>query len=178
MVTGAVLLAGLVLGTLLTLPLWTSGGRRRRLVPALLSVHAGIVAVIGLIATAAAARSWQLIDRDPADAAKAAVTLLDVSHIDGDGNLYALLVLFLAFGTLLAVTALALAARFSAGTDPTERMVACAVLGLEICVGGYAAAHLLGGNHGVAAIALTLQLPLAMAAMVTCWPPAPDGLRR
>lgn len=171
MVTGAVLLAGLVLGVLLTLPVW-SAPRRLRPVPALLTVHAGLVAVMGVVATASAARSWQLIDRDPQR--PVAATLLAVSRIDGDGDLYALLVLFLAFGTLLAVTALALAARFAAGSDPTERMVACAVLGLEICVGGYGAAHLLSGGHGAATIALTLQLPLAMAAMVTCWPPAPE----
>ena len=69
--------------------------------------------------------------------------LLHVSRIDGDGSMYALLVLALAFGTLLAVVALALAARFAAGTDPLERLVASAVLGLEICVGGYAAARML-----------------------------------
>lgn len=169
-VSVAVVLTGTAVGVLLTLPVW-SGSGRPRLVPALLTIHAGVVAVIGVVTTAAAIRSWQVVGRPPADTAEG---LLDVSRIDGDGSLFALLVLLLAFGTLLAVAALALAARFAAGHDPTERMLACGVLGLEICVGGYGAAQLLGGNHGIATLLVTAQLPLGILAMVVCWPPVDD----
>lgn len=166
-VSGAALLAGGTLGVLLTLPIW-AGAERPRPVPLLLSAHAGLVAVVGVITAAAAARSWQLVGRPPSEQAAG---LLDVSRIDGDGSMYALLVLALAFGTTLAVTALALAARFAAGHDPAERIVACSVLGLELCVGGYGAARLLDGSRSAAAVVLAAHLPLLVWAMVRCWPP-------
>jgi hypothetical protein len=172
-VCAAVLLIGGAVGVLLTLPVWTTTGRGRR-VAALLTLHAGLVAVVGVVTTAAAVRSWQLVGRPPAST----TALLEVSRIDGNGSMYALLVLALAFGTLLAVVALSLAARFAAGTDPAERMVACAVLGLEICAGGYAAAHLVGGSRSPVVLLVTLQLPLVMVAMVSCWPPVDDGAQR
>jgi hypothetical protein len=173
-VSVAVLVIGGAVGVLLTLSVWTAAGRRRR-VPALLTLHAGVVAVVGVVTTAAAVRSWQLVGRSPT---ASTATLLDVSRIDGDGSMYALLVLALAFGTVLAVVALSLAARFAAGTDPAERMVACAVLGLEICVGGYAGAHLLTGSHSPVVLLVALQLPVVMLAMVSCWPPVDDGAHR
>jgi hypothetical protein len=169
LVSAAVLLTGATAGVLLTLPLWTDG-RPRRLVPTLLSAHAGIVAVVGAVTAAAAVRSWQLVDRAPDR--PVAATLLDVSRIDGDASMFALLVLGLVFGTVLAVVALALAARFASGDDPVERMVACGVLALEICIGGYGAARLLHGSHGAAVLLIAVHLPLAMLAMVRCWPPA------
>lgn len=169
-VGAAGVITGSVLGGLLTRSVWIASGRRR-LVAGLLALHAGLVAVLGIVATAAAARSWQLIGRPATEHASA---LLQVSRIDGDGSMYALLVLALAFGTLLAVVALTLASRFAAGTDPTERMVACGVLGLEICVSGYAGAHLLTGSHSPVVLLVTLQLPLVMLAMVSCWPPVDE----
>jgi hypothetical protein len=173
-VGAAGLVTGGVVGVLLTRTVWTSAGRRR-LVSALLALHAGVAFVVGVVATAAAVRSWQLVGRPTTENASA---LLQVSRIDGNGSLYALLVLAIAFGTLLAVAALTLAARFAAGSDPAERMVACGVLGLEICLGGYAGAHLLTGSHSPVAILVTLQLPLTMLAMISCWPPADDGTHR
>jgi hypothetical protein len=167
-VAAAVLLVGGTAGVLLTLPLWT-GPRRRTFAVVLLSVHAGLVGVVGTIAAAAAARSWQLIgDHDP----KHVAGLLQVSRIDGDGSMYALLVLALVFGTALAVVSLALAARFAASADPAERIVACAALALEICLAGFAAARILGGSRSASALVVAAQLPLAMVAMVACWPPA------
>lgn len=166
-VSAAVLLAGGTLGVLLTLPLWPRPARPR-MVPALLSAHAGLVAVVGAITTVAAARSWQLVGRSPSEQAAG---LLEVSRIDGDGSMYALLVLALAFGTTLAVTALSLAARFAAGPDPVERLVACSVLALEVCVAGYGAARVLQGSRSAAVILLAAQLPVVMYAMVRCWPP-------
>jgi hypothetical protein len=163
----AVLLAGATAGVLLTLPIWT--GTRPPFAAALLSIHAGVVGVVGAIAVAAAARSWQLVGRDPGEPVAG---LLQVSRIDGDDSMLALLVLVLALGTCLSVAALALASRFATGDDPAERVVACAVLALEICVGGYAVARLLAGSRAGGTVAVALQLPLAMLAMVACWPPA------
>lgn len=165
-VCAAVLVTGAVAGVLLTRPVWSSRPERR-FVPAMLSLHAGLALTTGLVATAALSRSWQLFGKP----ATGTVPLLDVSRIDGDKEMYALLVLAAAFTTLLAVLALALGARFAAGDDPTERIVACGVLGLEICLSGYAAAQVLGGSRSVAALVATAHLPLVMVAMVVCWPP-------
>jgi hypothetical protein len=173
-VAAAVLLVGATAGVLLTLPLWT-GPRQRTFAVAVLSAHAGVVGAVGLVGAAAAARSWQLLgDHDPGRVAG----LLQVSRTDGDSSMYALLVLALVFGTALAVTVLALAARFAASADPAERIVACAALGLEICVAGLAAVRILAGSRSGTAIAVAAQLPLAMAAMVACWPPATSSEAR
>jgi hypothetical protein len=169
-VTAAVLLTGTTVGVLLTLPIWT-GARRPSFAGAVLSVHAGLVAVVGVVTAAAAARTWQVVGRAPSEHVAG---LIQVSRTDGDGSMFALIVLALAFGTCFAVVALALGARFATSDDAAERIVACAVLALEICVGGYAVARLLGGSHGVAVVALAVQLPLAMVAMVACWPPVED----
>jgi hypothetical protein len=166
-VSVAVVLAGGTFGVLLNRPLWL-GGSRPGLVSAMLSVHAGLAAVIGVVTASAAARSWQLIGRPLTENAAG---LLDVSRTDGDGSMYALLVMALAFATGLTVTALALGARFADGDDPAERIVACAVLAFELCIGGYGAARVLDGNAGVVAVLLTLHLPVLMYAMVRCWPP-------
>jgi hypothetical protein len=165
------LLAGATAGVLLTLPVWRAG--RRSFAGGLLGVHAGVVGVVGVIAAAAAARSWQVVGRGPGEHVAG---LLQVSRTDGNGSMFGLLVLALAFGTSFAVTALALGARFATSDDAGERIVSCAVLALEICVGGYAAARLLGGSHSLLVWGLALQLPLAMAAMVACWPPAYDAI--
>jgi hypothetical protein len=169
-VTVAVLLAAGTVGILLTLPVWL-GGRRGGLVAALLTAHTGLVAVVGLLTAGAAVRSWQLVD-DPTR--RVEPTLIEVSRIDGDGRLFALIVLLLALGTVLAVVALAMAARFAAGDDPVERYVACGVLGLEICLGGYGAARCLTGSASATALVLTAHLPIAMLAMVRCWPPVEE----
>jgi hypothetical protein len=168
-VTVAVAACGAVLGVLLTRPVWAARSERP-LVPLLLSVHSGVAAIVGIVATAAATRSWQLITEDPPT--EHAPVLLEVSRIDGDSSMYALLVLGLAFVTVLSVVALALASRFSAGSDPTERMVACAILGFEVCLSGYAAAQVVGGSRSAVALAATIHLPVAVWAMVACWPPA------
>jgi hypothetical protein len=169
-VTVAGLLAAGTVGILLTLPVWLGGGRGG-LVPALLTAHTGLVAVVGVAAAGAAVRSWQLVD-DPTQPVQR--TLLGVSRIDGDGRLFALLVLLLALGTVLSVVALAMAARFAAGDDPVERYVACAVLGLEICVAGYGAARWATGSPSATAIVLAAHLPIATLAMVRCWPPVEE----
>jgi hypothetical protein len=163
-----------VVGVLCTLPL---GTRRNgpRLVPALLTVQAGGVLVVATVATAAAVRSWQILDR-PADA-HVAHTLLTVSRVDGDGSVFALIVLALVALGALSTALLLIAARYAATTDPTERAIACAVLGLEIGLSGYGLAACIGGSRSVPAVLAVVNLPLAMAAMVGCWPPhARDAL--
>lgn len=168
----AVLSAAICFGILLTRSLWMHRPTWPGPAATLLTLHTGTVAVLGTITAAAAARSWQLVERGATESS--GTTLLGLSRNDGDGSLFALIVLFVVFGTVLATTALALAARFAAGDDPSERIVACGVLGLEICVSGYGAAKLLTGQHGLATALLALQLPLAIAAMVLCWPPADE----
>jgi hypothetical protein len=165
-VAGAIL--AVVVGVLATLPIWTRRGGPR-VVPALLALQAGGVLVVGTVATAAAVRSWQIIDR-PAGA-HVARTLITVSHIDGDGSLYALIVLTVVAVAGLAAALLLVGARFAATSDPTERTVACAVLGVEIGLCGYGLAACIGGSRSAPALLSVVNLPLAMAAMVACWPP-------
>lgn len=165
-VSVAALLASTVLGVHLTRPVW-SGGPARWLAPLLLAVQCGMALVAGIVGVAAAARSWQVL-HDPATGSS---PLLDVSRIDGDGSMYALLVLGLTAGTVLTVVVLGLSARFAAGSDPVERIVACAVLAAEIFVGSLGLWQVLQGSRGAVALGLLVQLPLAIAAMVSCWPP-------
>ncbi|HJR24656.1 MAG TPA: hypothetical protein VJ804_04235, partial [Acidimicrobiales bacterium] len=138
-VVAATVLVSAPVGVLLTWPVWRRGSGRR-LVPALLALHTGVVVVVGTIGIAAAVRSWQLVERD--DQEEAAAALLDVSRIDGDRALYALLVLLLVAVTGLLALLLAQATRFAAGDDPGGRTIACAVLGLEIGVSGLGLAQL------------------------------------
>jgi hypothetical protein len=167
-VTAAASVLAIVVGVLGTLPIWT---RREgpRVVPALLTLQAGGVLVVGTIATTAAVRSWQLLDRPPG--AHVARSLVTVSRIDGDGSLYALIVLTLVAVAVLSAALLLLAARFAATSDPTERTIACAVLGVEIGLCGYGLAACIGGSRSAPAFLSVANLPLAMAAMVVCWPP-------
>ena len=174
-VVAATVLAAIPIGVLLTWPVWRRGSGPR-LVPALLALHTGAVVVVGSIGIAAAVRSWQLVDKDQKE--EAASALLDVSRVDGDQALYALLVLLLVAVTGLLAVLLSQAARFAAGTDPGDRTIACAVLGLEIGVAGLGIAQLVTGD----ATALTWlgigHLPVLVAAMVACWPPQPADLPR
>lgn len=162
----AALLSSAVVGVHLTRPVWT-GAPSRRLAPMLFSVQCGVALVAGIVGIAGAARSWQVLHDPPTGAA----ALLDVSRIDGDGSMYALLVLAIAAGTALVVLVLGLSARFAAGDDAVERIVACAVLSMEIFVASLGLWQVLQGSRGAVAIGLVVQLPLAIAAMVQCWPP-------
>ena len=162
-----------VVGVLITLPVWTRGAGRR-LVPALLTAQAGGVIVVGAIAVAAAIRSWQLLGRPTAPVTRSLVT---VSRIDGDGRMFALIILTVVAMASLSALLLVLAARFAAGDDPTERTIASAVLGLEVALCGYGLAACLGGSRSAPALVAAVNLPLAMAAMVACWPARTfDGL--
>ncbi len=174
----ATVLASAVAGGLVTWSLWTDGtfergGLRRRLVPGLLSLHAGAALVVGTVTAAAAVRSWQLVDRDPQQ--EAASALLDVSRVDGDRALYALLVLLLVATTGCLTLLLAQSARFAATDDGTQRSVACGVLGLEIGLCGLGLARLVIGGVSAPALLAVAHLPVLITAMVLCWPPHPDA---
>ena len=156
------------LGVLLTFSLWRDRGRGPWFAPALLTVHAGLVALTGVIATAAAVRSWQLVDAGQDEAASSA--LVEVRRIDGDTSLYALVVLVLVAATALAVVLLGTAARFAASDHPVDRAIACAVIGLEVAVTGIGLAYVAGGSRSPLALASVAHLPVLLAAMVACWP--------
>ena len=165
-VSVAVLLVSAVLGVHLNRPAW-SGGSARRLAPILFSLQCGLAALAGIVGVTAAFRSWQVLH----EAQTGTAPLIDVSRIDGDGDMYALLVLAMVAGTVIAVLVLGLAARFASGTDPVELIVACSVLAIEIFLGSLGLWQVLQGSRGVVALGLLVQLPLAIAAMVSCWPP-------
>jgi hypothetical protein len=171
-VTVAATLLAITLGVHFTLSVWTQSpaARSHRLVAALLTLQAGGALVLGTIATTAAARSWQLIDR-PVDA-PAGPNLFTVSRIDGNGSMFALIVLAVVAAAALSAVVLLLAARFVVGHDPAERWIACIVLGLEIGLCGYGLSAALGGSHSAPALLAVVNLPLAVAGMVVAWPPA------
>ena len=170
----ASLLAAVPVGVLLTWPVWRRSGGRR-LVPALLTLHVGVVMVVGTIGTAAAVRSWQLVEREPQQ--EAASALLDVSRVDGDRALYALLVLLLVAITGLLALLLSQAARFAAAADAVGRTIACAVLGLELGLAGLGLARLVTGDRSALTWVAVAHLPVLVAAMVVCWPPHPADAR-
>jgi hypothetical protein len=171
-VVAATLVASAVAGALFTLPVW-AGGRRARPVAMLLSLQGGGALVVGAIVASAAARSWHLLDQPPSQQVRP--TLMTVSRIDGDGSMFALVLLAVVAMAVLSAIVLFLSARFAAGDVPSERTIACIVLGLEIGISGYGLAALLGGTRGAAPVLAVINLPLAMAAMVACWPPRSLG---
>lgn len=164
--------AGVVYGILLARPEWSQPRGAPGLVARLLSVHAGLVIVGGTVTAAAAVRSWQLVGRQPDE--HAASPLIEVSRLDGDGGLLALIVLVVVAATVGTATLLALAARFAVSASVAQRAVTCAVLGLEICLGGYGLARLATGNPSATNLLTVSNLPLAVAALVVCWPSHAD----
>jgi hypothetical protein len=161
------LAAALVVGVLLTLPVW----RQRhgaRLAVAVLTLQAGAVVVTGAVLGGVAIRSWQLIER-PLDAPPA-TALLRLSRIDGDTAFFALMVLTLAVGVGLVATLTALAARFAGSRDHLERWLACALLATELGGAGYALVRLVLGAHGWPYLGGALAFPVIGLALATCWP--------
>jgi hypothetical protein len=162
-------LLSLVVGVLLTRPVWPPRGRARAGVAvAVLSLQTGAVAVTGAVLTGVAVRSWQLLDRPPD--APPVVALVRLSGVDGDTALLAALIVLLIVGTIHVPVLSALAARFAAGDDRWERSLASALLALEVGATGYAAGRLLLGARGWPFLGPTVALPLLAAAFVACWP--------
>lgn len=166
-VTVAAAIAALVLGVLLTLPAWrTRSGAR--LAVAVLTAHAGAVALGGAVLVATAVRSWQLIEHPAESAAEPA--LVRLSAVDGDTGFFALMVLVVVVVTALVAFLLALAARWAATEDPLGRAIACGVLGLLLLVSAGAAVALVLGSEAWPYVTLTASAPLTAAALVTAWP--------
>lgn len=167
----AALVAALVWGALLTLPVWR-GRPSAPLAAGLLAATAGGVVVGATVLAGVAARSWQLLDREASAAPEEA--LLRLSSSDGDTAFYALMVLTVVALAGLLVALLAVAARWAAGDDPVGRVVACIVLGVQVLVGVGSAVMLALGSEAWPYVLLTATTPLAAAALRTCWP-APRG---
>jgi hypothetical protein len=164
----AALLAAVVLGVLLVRPDRCARGRGSRGAAAVLALHTGGLAVGTAVLAGLAVRSGQLADRPPD--AEMAVSLVRVGSIDGDGDLFALIVVALVvIGTLLTAL-VALAGRFSTGDDPVERWMATGVLVLELGVTAYAATLVVLGDRAVGWVVVALQLPIVVGALVAGWP--------
>lgn len=164
-VAGAV--AALVAGVLLTLPAWRER-RGARLAVAVLTAQTGALAVAGTVLAGVALRTGQLLERAP-DAA-ASVSLVRLSAVDGDADLFSLIVLLLVIGGAPLVMLVALCTRFAAGDDLLERSSAFALLGLQIGGAGYAAVRLLLGARGLPFVVPVVLLPLLVAAAINAWP--------
>ena len=161
------LVAALVWGGLLTLPVWR-GRPSAPLAAGVLAGTAGGVVVAAAVLAGVAVRSWQLLDREASAAPEHA--LLRLSGSDGDTGFYALMVLTVVALAGLVVTLLALAARWAAGDDPAGRVVACIVLGVQVLVGVGSAVMLALGSEAWPYVVLAASAPLAAAALRTCWP--------
>jgi hypothetical protein len=157
-------LAAGVLGVLLASPAWRGRHNAPRLVSALLGLHAGGAVVGGAILAGGAVEGWRQ-DEETASSA-----LLDLSYQDGDGHMYVLLLLFIVATAVATAVLLVVAARSAAGSDTGSRALACAVLGLEIGLCGYALARVVSGSQNAAFVVGVVHLPILMAAMVATWP--------
>lgn len=164
----ASLLAAVVLGVLLVRPDRRAQGGGAPVAAAVLSLHAGALVVGTSVLVGLAVRSGQLAGR-PLDA-EMAVSLVRVSRLDGDGDLFALLVLTLVVLGGLATWLVVLAGRFSLGRDPVERWITVAVLVLELAVVGVAGLQILDGERGIGWTVVALQVPLVGAALADTWP--------
>lgn len=166
-------LAAVVAGVLLTLPLWRDVPRRRPPVAAaLLAIQAGAAAVVATLLAGFAVRSWQLIER-PVDRPPAAA-LVRISRIDGDTALFSLFVLTIVVLGGLLVALLALGARLSASPDRIDRWIAWGLLVVEVLAAGALAGLHLAGFGGWPFRAGLLALPVLAAALVAAWPPRTD----
>jgi hypothetical protein len=159
----AIALLALAAGLILTRHTLVGRPQGSRLVALLLGIDTGIVLVGGIALTAAAGRSWQLLG-DPVSAN--AHPLVDVSRLDGDGNLYALLVVMIGLLTLFGATLLGTAARSVAGTQPGDAAVVAAVLWVQVAAAGYCLVRVLLGADGRPFLLVSLHLPLSIAALV------------
>ncbi|MGK2948740.1 MAG: hypothetical protein ACSLFP_09210 [Acidimicrobiales bacterium] len=169
----AVLLAAAVWGHLLT------RARRRPAAGAVartvLALQAGSVVVGTAVLVGLAVRSGQLADQPPD--AEVASSLVRVGQIDGDSSLFALVTLVVVAIGALVTLILVLAARFVHSPQRGERWSAVAVLVAVVATTGAGAVLVAGGSRWTPLVVLTLQLPLASAALMSAWPgsepPAP-----
>jgi histidinol phosphatase-like enzyme (inositol monophosphatase family) len=158
----AVVVLGLTAGLIITRDSLVGRPAGSRLVALLLGVDTGIVLVGGIALAAAAGRSWQLLG-DPANAG--AHPVIDVSRLDGDGNLYALLVVGIGLLTLLGATLLGTAARCVQGDQAGDHAVVTTVLWAEVAAAGYCVVRLLLGADSRPFLLVAVHLPFSIAAL-------------
>lgn len=150
-------------GLLLSRPVLTGRPRGSRWVALLLGVDAGVVLVAGIVLAAAAGRSWQLLGEPDRPTGQA---VLDISGSDGDGSLYALLIVVIGLLTLLLTLLLATATRSVEGTQPGDRALVSTVLGVEAVLAAVALVRLLTGAGAPVEAVVAAHLPLAVGGLV------------
>ena len=161
----AVALAAVAAGLLWSAPALAGRPLDTRLVGLLLGIDTGLVLVGGVALAAAAGRSWSLLG-DPIDPARTADAVLQVTQTDGDGDLYALLIVVIGIVTLLTAGLLGTAARSVVpGTSAGDRAIVTSVLSGQVVIGIAAALRLLTGSEGTYLVVLALHVPLSAVAL-------------
>ena len=160
------IVAALLIGVLLTLPVWQRQ-RGARLAVAVLTVQAGAAAVVGAVLTGVAVRSWQLVD---AEQEELAVSLVRLSRVDGDAAFLLQMALLMGAVTLLATALSAACARLAARAEWPERTMASALLAVELGMAGYLTVRLAIGDRGLPYLGGALALPVLVAALLACVP--------
>jgi hypothetical protein len=166
----AMVLATVVLAALIALPAMRPGGAK--VAAWVLALQAGGVAVGGAIVIGAAVRSEQLVDRPP-DAEQAA-SLLRLTALDGNAGFFTLVALLVAVVGGLLVAVLAIAARFAADIDTVERVLASALLGLEVLASVTCGVLVALGFRHTGFVLPALALPALVVAAWSAWPKAPS----
>jgi hypothetical protein len=162
----AVILAGAVIGAVLLGP----PTRRPRLASIVLTVDAGIVAVGLAVLVGVILRSADLAQQVANGGTPAGHTLLRLSGLDGDPDLFRAVLLFTGVLGGLTLLLLVVSARFAAGDDVPERAAACVVLGVGLAASLLCVGLVARGSTWWPVVVGVVQLPLLVAALVSCWP--------
>ncbi|MDQ2650130.1 MAG: hypothetical protein M3Z03_11325 [Actinomycetota bacterium] len=158
----AAALLAVVIGLMIARPTLTGRPAGSRWVAVLLGIDTGVVLVAGVVLAAAAGRSWQLIG----DAERPANPILDITGSDGDGNLYALLIIVIGLVTLLLTMLLASATRGVDGTQPGDRSLVASVLWVEAFLAVVCLLRLVLGDGNPFEVLVAAHLPLAAGGLV------------
>ncbi len=159
--------AALVMAALIVLPDGRSDGSP--LAAGLLAVQAGAAVVGTAVLIGAAVRSEQLTTGEPR--AEQAASLLRLTGLDGgDTGFFRLLIGLMVVLAALLVVVLVLGARFAAGNDPSERIVAGCVLAVESAIGGVALVLAVIGHRSLPFVVPAAALPLLLLGTISCWP--------
>lgn len=161
----AAVLAAVVVGVLWAAPGLGHAARGPKLVSLLLGVDTGAILVGGIALAAAAARSWMLIG-EPTDPARTADAVLDVSRLDGDSDLFALLIVVIGLLTLLTVAVIGTATRSASGASVGDRAVVGTVLSVQVILGLFALGWLLFAGGGPTVVVCAAHLPLSIGALL------------
>lgn len=160
-------LAAAVLGALVALP--TLRGRRGAVGASLwLGFQAGALLVTAAVGIGAAVRSRQLVGRPPEQLPE--VALLPLRHI-GDAAFSDLILMGVALFVVLPAALLGLGARMAGSEDPSQRWVACGILGLQVVVSVAIGGYLVLDDGSARAVTLpSAATVLGVAALAACWP--------